>query len=83
MTSDYVQTREELDAEPGLAYGCIMGRKDWLMIVCRLVPGLMGCKVGKVGAVQVACDTSMNPTASMWYYSRDRYEEHVSRILSQ
>jgi len=80
-TSDYLEANGGRDGdEPGMAHGCVMGRKDWLMIVCRLVPGLMGCKVGQVGNVHVACDTSMEPTASRWYYRREAYEEHLQRL---
>ena len=79
-TSDYVETRAATGEEPGWAHGCVMGRKDWLMIVCRLEPRLTGCKVGQVGRYAVACDTSMEPTASRWYYSRERYEEHVANL---
>jgi hypothetical protein len=80
ISSDYLETKAENGADPGWAHGVVMGRKDWLEIVCRLEPGLMGCRVGRVGRYAVACDVTMEPTASRWYYSRDRYEEHLARL---
>lgn len=81
VTSDYLEVKGGRDGEePGWAHGCVMGRRDWLNIVCRLEPGLMGLKVGMCGRYQVACDTSMPADASRWYYSRAGYEEHLSRL---
>jgi hypothetical protein len=79
-STDLQETREETGEEPGWAHGCVMGRKDWLNVVCRLEPHLMGRKVGQVGRYAVACDPSMDPTTSRWYYSAARFEEHLSRI---
>lgn len=80
-TSDYNEAKGGRDGEePGWPHGVVMGRRDWLMIVCRLEPGLMGCKVGIVGRYQVACDTSMEPSTSRFYYSRENYEAHLSRL---
>jgi hypothetical protein len=81
ISSDYIEAKGGRDGEePGFAHGVVMGRRDWLNIVCRLEPGLMGCKVGMCGRFQVACDTSMPPDASRTYYTRERYEEHLSRL---
>lgn len=79
ISSDIHETRAEA-GEPGLSYGVVMGRRDWLMIVCRFEPHLTGQRVGTCGRYAVACDTSMEPTAQRWYYSRDRFEEHVARL---
>jgi len=66
--------------EFGPAHGCVMGQRDWREIVCRLVPGLYGCKVGMVGHTHVACDSSMPPTAAKWYYNRASFDEHMGRL---
>lgn len=80
-TSDYLDVKGGRDGEePGWAHGVVMGRKDWLEIVCRLEPGLLGCKIGMVGRYHVACDTSMGPTDSRWYYGRLAYEQHIARM---
>lgn len=81
ISSDYLEVKGGRDGdEPGWAHGVVMGRKDWLEIVCRLEPGLMGCVIGKVGRYHVACDKTMEPTASRWYYSAERFNEHVARL---
>jgi hypothetical protein len=79
-TSDIAEARTFLQEEPGMAFGCVMGQRDWREIVCRLDPHLFGCTVGKIGPVHVALDRSMQPTESRWYYLRSSFEEHLGRI---
>lgn len=81
ISSDYLEVKGGRDGEePGWPHGVVMGRRDWLMIVCRLEPHLMGLRVGMCGRYQVACDTSMQPDASRTYYSRELYEQHLARL---
>lgn len=80
VTSDYLAYREAHGEEPGAAFGCVMGYRDWREIVCRLDGRLFGCSVGKIGPVHVALDRSMQPSDSRWYFDRAGWENHVARI---
>lgn len=80
ITSDYIEARDFAGEEPGMAFGVVMGNRDWREIVCRLDQQLWGRKVGKIGPTHVALDSSMEPTASRWYYLRESFEEHLSRL---
>lgn len=78
--SDYLETKEELGHEPGRAVGCVMGNRDWREIALRLVPRLAGQKTGAIGRYLVAHDPGLEPDRTVFYYSRTRFDEHVTRI---
>lgn len=80
IQSDYIETKEELGREPGWAFGCVMGSRDWRNIALALVPRLAGQKAGQIGRYQVAHDPQLEPDRTVFYYSQTRFDEHLARI---